>query len=130
MTKKNKISFITILKILIKTLWKYKKTTLIAIVLICSFGTYQYIEYIKKEEAISSCEKMYKDKLNTFAEKTGITADNVYFNDPKITKSKGLYKLEWDQNIIVGGDDDSFTCLYNFVTHKPIDRSIKDAKEI
>lgn len=116
----------SILKVIFKLGWYFKKSLLLIVIIlmILSVGYYYYRQYENYNLAVNSCENLYRSKIDNFSSLTGITGLNVSFKrDPKLSKARNIYTLQWDKTINVAGQLDSFKCQYNFATSKALDRS-------
>ncbi|MBK2270174.1 hypothetical protein [Francisella philomiragia] len=120
---KKKNFILSILKWILSTMRRWWKTSIIITILIALVLYFTIINIQRENLAVSACEDIYKAKIQEFSKQTGIVADNVYFKSPVINKSKNLYSVIWDKSIEAGGVIDSFTCQYNFATHKALDRT-------
>jgi|TARA_R110002167_G_scaffold184717_1_gene385204 hypothetical protein len=73
-------------------------------------------------QALTACQAVYSKKINRFSNATGLTAGNVVFNKPQVTKERNLYIFSFN-NIVVGNQKDYFVCYYNIKTEKATDRT-------
>jgi len=109
---------------LLKKMVKFWKTSLTILIVLLTISWVTYLNHVKEVTAISSCQELYKARLEKFAEQTGITSENVEFGAPEIIKSKNMYKVNWNNTIEQGGEPDSFSCAYNFGTKSAINKTL------
>lgn len=117
-------SIFTVIKGILKLIYFFKKTFLIAMILLGFVSYYYFTQYEKTNLAIVECQNLYLKQINNFSELTGITGLNVEFTKlPIISQARNIYALRWDKTINVAGQLDSFKCQYNFATNKALNRS-------
>ena len=112
---------------LIKWLFKPKKILYyIVTIIILVVATKVYLwneERIIVNNSIKACISLNDANVDKFAEKTGLTAANIYYGEPEIEVSRNLRVLNF-KNYRVGNSMNEFTkfvCSYNLATEKARD---------
>lgn len=71
---------------------------------------------------ILACEELHDKNTNEFTQITGLTADNVFYGTPTITKARNLRIFDFEE-IKVGNKNTAFICHYNIATGKAKDET-------